>query len=1080
MAACSDTEEKPSSPKESLPLKICVENSLNHDIRKNCCNESRNVSKNHETFSEVSEKSKADVNTLSEDEFLQLMIEASTFNKSTKQESALLKQLRSDNPITDTEPSDKATLLKNPHFSVQRNSKHCIGTSSSFNSTSSYLRTSDRKKHSKNKEEYSSKNASSVNALQKGIHQSQSLQDLMSSDLSKSKQKSHKAHRTHSLSSDEVTGIEADSLIIPKNSKKFNKQLSSGSNSGPKSEVNKTSSRNNLKASQNLELNTIDLEDKAKSNGSKESSNYQSLSDSDIPTVNCRKEQSDEKHTLSSPVEIEMDEIKSVKKSSNGEESSSGKEVEKAMNGPIQSNSKFYVDCNDIDTTVTFPLKLVSSIDDQNNGPLNEQMKRFPLVPWPRPLQVQSFFSSFPMEDSRNDKQLTDINGNPFARNARSTNLASFVSSSLMDYSNSGLVLETKNRKNKRLRNALNKGVLAENIAGHRGEEDIDTLLQYINSSDKKMKSAVKGNSPNQVVSNKNSVLHENERKKSIGKEVKNCQKSVINVKKKLTRSNSLESMSTTMTNDVSVANDTESVFTYETVSDMNSSVKGAKAQFEPTDVKNLDINSNEESKPASSNETNFANSVESSLCNNIGQSSLEVSSFASDFYSTSNVSSQTCEESGFLIVKKKQRKKQSKRSDSFRWRNAQNQRKKGMMLPLAESKCGKQDSRRKSTSSVPHSEHSSADNSDLDSVHSLPVRGSVPHPTQSHPHTTPSSSSSTPQASYADIARMPISKLNSTSPSIITYSAQASTKPHTGEQEVKRTDGNGYSSVKRKVSDSREHSLVVKSMSRSPASDKECDTFSTSDVKIRSHAKSTREINTQTEPENIIVDTSKVENLSSKNKKIDESLKQLCNSCLKKNSCSCPKPPICPRQKGKNMDFPPVIMDNIPSNTYSLSFGIGIDEVLKLSTAKSDSTSLDLGQKNIPKISSMNKIVDTKKVEVLDGKEGIFEISSVNSNANAESCCKSSSSLEVTSKTLHSQDLKNEQSSHLKTICYGSGRNICYIETEVNVKKFNQSEITNFLGNEFHNIQKEIESISKSSKNSSKVKYYVDSSEEA
>ncbi|GFT91393.1 uncharacterized protein NPIL_238301 [Nephila pilipes] len=1079
MAACSDTEEKPSSPKESLPLKICAENTVNHDIRKNCYNESRNASKNHETFSEVTEKSKADVNTLSEDEFLQLMIEASTFNKSTKQESALLKQLRSDNPITDTEPSDKATLLKNPQFSVHRNSKHCIRTSASFNSTS-YLRTSDRKKHSKNKDDYSSKNALSVNALQKGIHQSQSLQDLMSSDLSKSKQKSHKAHRTHSLSSDEVTGIETDSLIIPKNSKKSNKQLSLASNSGPKNEVDKTSSRNNFKASPNLQLNTSDLEDKAKSNDSKDSFNYQSLSDSDISTVNCRKEQSGEKHTLiNSPIEIEMDEIKSDKKSSKGEESLSGKEVEKVMNGPVQSNSKFYVDCNDIDTTVTFPLKLVSGMDDQSNGPLNEQMKRFPLVPWPRPLQVQSFFSSFPIEDSRNDKQLTDINGNPFARNTRPTNLASFVSSSLMDYSNSGLVLETKNRKNKRLRNAVNKGVLSENIAGHRGEEDIDTLLQYINSSDKKMKSEIKGNSPNQVVSSKNSLLHECERKKSIGKEVKNCQKSMITVKKKLTRSNSLESMSTTMTSDVSMASDAEIVFTYETVSDESSSVKGAKAHFEPVVNKNLDINSNEENKLMSLSETEFISSVESSLYYSTGRSSPEVSSFASDFYSTSNVSSQTCEESGFLIVKKKQRKKQSKRSDSYRWRNAQNQRKKGMMLPLAESKCGKQDSRRKSTSSVPHSEHSSADNSDLDSVHSLPVRGSVPHPTQPHPHTTPSSSSSTPQASYADIARMPISKLNSTSPSIITYSVQATTKPHIGEQEVKRTDGNGISSVKRKMSDSREPSLVAKGMSHSPASDKECDTFNASDVKIRSHAKSTREINTQTEPENIIVDTSKIENVGSK-KKIHE----FSNSCLRKNSCSCSKCYACSRQKGKNMDIPPVIMNIEPSglNKCSVTFGFGIEEVLKSSPSKSDLLSLDLEQKIIPKISSLIKEVDIKEVEVSDGKEGIFEISSVNSNMNAniESCCKSSSSLEVMSKTLRSQDLRNEQSSHLKTVYYGSGRNICYIETEVNLKKFNQCEITNFLGNEFHNIQKEIESINKSSKNSSKGKYYIDSSEEA
>lgn len=48
-AACP--EEKSSSPKE--PLKICSENTVNHERRKNCYNELSNFSKNHENFSEV-------------------------------------------------------------------------------------------------------------------------------------------------------------------------------------------------------------------------------------------------------------------------------------------------------------------------------------------------------------------------------------------------------------------------------------------------------------------------------------------------------------------------------------------------------------------------------------------------------------------------------------------------------------------------------------------------------------------------------------------------------------------------------------------------------------------------------------------------------------------------------------------------------------------------------------------------------------------------------------------------------------------------------------------------------------------
>ncbi|KAG8184611.1 hypothetical protein JTE90_005222 [Oedothorax gibbosus] len=92
------------------------------------------------------------------------------------------------------------------------------------------------------------------------------------------------------------------------------------------------------------------------------------------------------------------------------------------------------------------------------------------------------------LESGLGDKQVlsTDINGNPFAsRSSRSSNLASFVSSTLMDYSSGGGANDaTKNKWTRR----NNKGVLSENIAGHRGRDDIDSLLQFINSSDKKAK----------------------------------------------------------------------------------------------------------------------------------------------------------------------------------------------------------------------------------------------------------------------------------------------------------------------------------------------------------------------------------------------------------------------------------------------------------------------------------------------------------------------------------------------------------------------------------------------------------------
>ncbi|CAG2170191.1 unnamed protein product, partial [Oppiella nova] len=67
--------------------------------------------------------------------------------------------------------------------------------------------------------------------------------------------------------------------------------------------------------------------------------------------------------------------------------------------------------------------------------------------------------------------------------------------------------------------------------------------------------------------------------------------------------------------------------------------------------------------------------------------------------------------------------------------------------------------SRRKSLSSVPHSEHNSAYNSDGElSSHSMPVRNDSlnTEKSTSDSRTTPSSISSTPKASYADIAKTP------------------------------------------------------------------------------------------------------------------------------------------------------------------------------------------------------------------------------------------------------------------------------------------------------------------------------------
>ncbi|XP_022239376.1 uncharacterized protein LOC106457666 isoform X2 [Limulus polyphemus] len=162
-------------------------------------------------------------------------------------------------------------------------------------------------------------------------------------------------------------------------------------------------------------------------------------------------------------------------------------------------------------------------------------------------------------------------------------------------------------------------------------------------------------------------------------------------------------------------------------------------------------------------------------------------SGFVKDFYSVTEVAHDYVEETEFRVVMKKKKHKNKhlpkKSFDISRKYNHTSGIKKQypdklteqascneLVLKLPIQPRGRQDgSHQKSSSSVPPSEHSSSENSDLDSVHSLPVGGSGPLPTYVYPHTTPSSSSSTPQASYADIARMSV---NSSEPKSRLYSS--------------------------------------------------------------------------------------------------------------------------------------------------------------------------------------------------------------------------------------------------------------------------------------------------------------------
>ncbi|XP_022248414.1 uncharacterized protein LOC106464902 isoform X2 [Limulus polyphemus] len=146
-----------------------------------------------------------------------------------------------------------------------------------------------------------------------------------------------------------------------------------------------------------------------------------------------------------------------------------------------------------------------------------------------------------------------------------------------------------------------------------------------------------------------------------------------------------------------------------------------------------------------------------------------ELSSFVKDFYSVTEGHSELIEDSDFHVVRKKRKKyRQTKKFFSgFRRHNyvAGESNERGcnsgqtarnnsltLNLPISQQGSDKPDHTCwKHASSVPHSEHSSPENSDLDSVHSLPIHIS---PTLNST-IAPSFSVFSSHASYAEIARL-------------------------------------------------------------------------------------------------------------------------------------------------------------------------------------------------------------------------------------------------------------------------------------------------------------------------------------
>lgn len=348
----------------------------------------------------------------------------------------------------------------------------------------------------------------------------------------------------------------------------------------------------------------------------------------------------------------------------------------------------------------------------------------------------------------------------------------------------SGSERKFKTRKNK---TDNNNYVLSEKIPGHRGDtQDINELLHFIESSNcQDSKTTVSGknnrnsNGPVNLKESKQRNSSSNgKRSEPSGAKVKS-EKRKSNEKQKLKKSNSLEEISCSKLSDLTSSDTAASkggadkppkklVTADGDVSTRESRQKNARSAG--GSVPGLDRNSGSGSSSANRKrrESSSSHRVTPPPEPIDGHSSL-LSQGSDVFFG---------DPSEFHVVTKKQRKKKNGRSSSIgrserNHHNAQSNnyhremqsRRSGTVDDSegnilyqyrtgpyrSESPDHSQHQRRKSTSSMPPSDKS-ADSSDLDSVHSLPISSTTPKAVLDK---TSTSSGSTPQASYADIARM-------------------------------------------------------------------------------------------------------------------------------------------------------------------------------------------------------------------------------------------------------------------------------------------------------------------------------------
>ncbi|XP_011346881.2 uncharacterized protein LOC105284797 isoform X2 [Ooceraea biroi] len=269
----------------------------------------------------------------------------------------------------------------------------------------------------------------------------------------------------------------------------------------------------------------------------------------------------------------------------------------------------------------------------------------------------------------------------------------------------------------------------AENVEGHRNE-DIDSLINFIENKDSKSK---KGKTGNPVRMKTSTGTKPRTREKDAKRE---------QLPAKLQKSNSLEEISKTKLEDLTTEKSVSSSGA-SSVSSQHGMINVALRRAKQRSTGDATVDSRGDRRSWGTEEG------QSIYCNDTGED------YASRRNSsTKKINPEPEHETEFLVVTKKKKSKKQRRSSSGG--RAQNLTTSGSYLPNSRGFSNEYrtplspELRRKSASSMPPSDKS--DSSDLDSVHSLPVTSNSSKHNLSKVAT---SSGGTPQASYADIARM-------------------------------------------------------------------------------------------------------------------------------------------------------------------------------------------------------------------------------------------------------------------------------------------------------------------------------------